>query len=188
VYVRLRVACVARSVRRVCEAVSPIRYACPGLREKLCGYGVRVTSSGIPRRGLRTSRAHVLAWGTPRNARLAWDAQSDVVAARMVRIRQEGNPCRMLPSKRKGRETRTAAITSRERSAGCELPRWCTLKGKKKKRKASLATSGEQDPWAGGRRPPCSGHRRHELVGRVSDSSTGFMGTWVVPHGARGMD
>ena len=42
---------------------------------------------------------HVLAWGTPRNSGLAWDAQGDVMAARMVGIRQEGNPCRMVPSK-----------------------------------------------------------------------------------------
>ena len=49
---------------------------------------------------LRTGRAHMLAWGTPRNARLAWDAQGDVVAARMVGLRQEGNPCRMVPSEK----------------------------------------------------------------------------------------
>ena len=41
---------------------------------------------------LRTGRAHVLAWGTPRSARFAFgmDAQSDVMAARVVGIRQEG--------------------------------------------------------------------------------------------------
>ena len=32
----------------------------------------------------------MLAWGTPRNARFAFDAQSDVMAARVVGIRQEG--------------------------------------------------------------------------------------------------
>ena len=63
------------SVRRACEAASPMRYACPGLREKSRGFRVRVTSSGIPRHGLRASRAHVLTWGTPRNVRLACDAQ-----------------------------------------------------------------------------------------------------------------
>jgi len=36
-----------------------------------------------------TSRAQVFAWGTPRNARFALDAQGDVMAARMVGIRQE---------------------------------------------------------------------------------------------------
>ena len=156
--VKLRVACTVRSVRRAREAVSPMRYACPGLREKSRGFVVRVMSSGIPRCGLRASRAHVLAWGTPRNARLAWDAQGDVMAARMVGIEQKGNHCRMLPSKMKGRETRTAAMMSREKSAGCELPRLCA-KRKIKKSKASLATSGKQDSWAGGRRPPCFGHR-----------------------------
>ena len=42
------------------------------------------------RRRSRTDRAHVFAWGTPRNARFAFDAQSDVMAARVVGIRQEG--------------------------------------------------------------------------------------------------
>ena len=35
-------------------------------------------------------KAHVLMWGTPRTARLALDAQGDVMAARVVGIRQEG--------------------------------------------------------------------------------------------------
>ena len=71
-----------------------------------------------------TSRAHVLAWGTPRNARLACDAQGDVMAARVVGIRQEGES---LPdgAVQEGRGARTAAMTSRKRCAGCELPRWC---------------------------------------------------------------
>ena len=48
-----------------------------------------------------TSRAHVFVWGTPRSARFAFNAQSDVMAARVVGIRQEGlNLCRMVPSKR----------------------------------------------------------------------------------------
>ena len=37
-----------------------------------------------------TSRAHVFAWGTPRSARFALNAQGDVMAARVVGIRQEG--------------------------------------------------------------------------------------------------
>ena len=59
--VKLHVACAVRSVRRAHEA----------------GFG--------------RARAHVLMWGTPRNAGLALDAQCDVVAARMVGLRQEGN-------------------------------------------------------------------------------------------------
>ena len=61
---------------------------------------------------LRTGRAHVLVWGTPRNARFAFDAQSDVMAARAVGIRQEGES---LPdgAVREGRGTRAAAMTSR---------------------------------------------------------------------------
>ena len=70
-----------------------------GLRRAFCSQSARSR--------LRTGRAHVLAWGTPRNTRLACYAQGDVMAARMVGIRQEGNPCRMVPSK-KGRGARSA--------------------------------------------------------------------------------
>jgi len=64
-----------------------------GLRSVFCSQSVRRRS--------RMGRAHVFAWGTPRNARFAFNAQSDVMAARAVGIRQEGlNPCRMVPSKR----------------------------------------------------------------------------------------
>jgi len=43
------------------------------------------------------------------------DAQGDVMAARVVGIRQEGvNPCRVVPSMRD--EVRAAAMTSRARS------------------------------------------------------------------------
>ena len=65
-----------------------------GLRSVFCSQSAR--------RRLRTGRAHVLACGTPRSARFAFgDAQGDVMAARVVGIRQEGvNPCRMVPSMR----------------------------------------------------------------------------------------
>ena len=117
-YVKLHVACAVRSVRREREAASPMRYAGPGLRERSRGFGVRVTSSGIPQRGLRTDRAHVLAWATPRNARLAWDAQGDVVAARMVGIRQEGlNPCWMVPSMRDEVHVQLHDVTGKVQSA-----------------------------------------------------------------------
>ena len=102
---------------RVCEALC-------GLRSVFCSQSARCR--------LRTGRAHVLAWGTPRNAGLALDAQCDVMAASVVGIRQEGNPCRMVPSERdEVREARTAAMTSCKRCAGCELPRWwCAMKKK----------------------------------------------------------
>ncbi len=96
------------------------------------------------------------------------NAQEDVMAARVVGIRQEGlKPCRMVPSKREEvREARTAAMTSREKSAGCELPRWwCVLK-RKEKRKASLATSGEQDSRARGWKTPLLGHRKALASGK----------------------
>ena len=69
-----------------------------GLRGVFCSQSAR--------RRLRTGRAHVLAWLTPWTARFAFgDAQGDVMAARVVGIRQEGvNPCRMVPSM-KGRGT-----------------------------------------------------------------------------------
>jgi len=164
VYVKLRVACVTHSVRRACEAVSPMRYACPGLHEKSRGFGVRVTSSGIPRHGLRTGRAHVLAWGTPRNARLAWDAQGDVVAARMVGIRQEGDPCQMVPSE-KGRGARSAnschdVTGKRAQVATCHAgAQW----GKKKKRREKQASPLRvyRIPWAGVEDPLALGTGRH---------------------------
>ena len=70
---------------RVCETLH-------GLRRVFC------SQSALHR--LRTGRAHVLAWGTPLSARFAFNAQSDIMAARVVGIRQEGlKPCRMVPSK-----------------------------------------------------------------------------------------
>ena len=60
---------------RVCETLR-------GLRRVFC------SQSALRR--LWTGRAHVLAWGTPRNARFAFNAQSDVMAARVVGIRQKG--------------------------------------------------------------------------------------------------
>ena len=143
------------------------RMGSPGRRvcETLRGLS-RVFCSQSALRRLRTGRAHVLAWGTPRNVTLACYAQGDVMAARMVGIRQEGNPCRMVPSK-KGRGARSANschdVTEKDRGcelprwcAGCELPRWwCAIKGKKKKKQASLRVNriprqGVEDPlvWA----------------------------------------
>ena len=37
-----------------------------------------------------TSRAHVFVWGNPQNGGFALNAQGDVMAARVVGIRQEG--------------------------------------------------------------------------------------------------
>ena len=94
------------------------RMGSPGGRvcEALCGLCSAFCLQGTQRR-LRTGRAHVLAWGTPRNAGLAWDAQGDVMAARMIGIRQEG--IKSLPdgAVQEGREAQTAAMTSRKKSA-----------------------------------------------------------------------
>ena len=72
-----------------------------------------------------------------------FNAQGDVMAARVVGIRQEGlNPCRMVPSMRD--EVHGSCMTSRarsnvrgcelpRRSAMCELPRWNCAKFKNKK-------------------------------------------------------
>ena len=83
---------------RVCETLR-------GLRRMFCSQSVL--------RRLRTGRAHVLAWGTHRSARFALNAQSDVMAARVVGIRQEW--IKSLPdgAVQEGREARTAAMTSR---------------------------------------------------------------------------
>ena len=80
---------------------SPSGRVCETLRGLL---SVFCSQSALRR--LRTGRAHVLAWGTPQNARFALDAQSGVMAARVVGIRQEGiESLPMVPSKRdEGRE------------------------------------------------------------------------------------
>ena len=66
-----------------------------------------------------TSRAHVLACGTPRSARFVFgDAQGDVMAARVVGIRQEGvNPCRMVPSMRDEVHVQLHDVTGKVQSA-----------------------------------------------------------------------
>ena len=95
------------------------RMGSPGGRvcKALCGLCSAFCSQSARRR-LRTGRAHVLVWGTPRNARLACYVQGDVMAARMVGIRQEGNPCRMVPSE-KGRGAQSTNschdVTEKER-------------------------------------------------------------------------
>ena len=69
------------------------------------GWDMNSERMGSPRERVceaATSRAHMFVWGTPQSARFAFgDAQGDVMAARVVGIRQEGvNPCRMVPSMR----------------------------------------------------------------------------------------
>ena len=100
--VKLYVACVVCSVRRVHGA----------------GYG---------------RAEHMCSRGEPLGLRGLFffcDAQGDVMAARVVGIRQEGvNPCRMVPSMRD--EVHGSCMTSRARSEvrDCELPRWnCAIK------------------------------------------------------------
>ena len=81
------------------------------LRERVCETlrGLRsVFCSQSARRRLRTGRAHVLAWGTPRSARFALNAQGDVMAARVVGIRQEGESL-SDGAVQEGRGTRAAA-------------------------------------------------------------------------------
>ena len=74
-----------------------------------------------------TSRAHVFAWGTPRNARFALNAQGDVMAARVVGIRQEG--IKSLPDgavqEGQGAQSANSRHDVTEKVRGCELPRWC---------------------------------------------------------------
>ena len=78
---------------RVCETLR-------GLRGVFCSQSAR--------RRLRTDRAHVLAWRTPRIARFVFFFNARVTSWLHVwfGIRQEGvKPCRMVPSM-KGRGTR----------------------------------------------------------------------------------
>ena len=97
------------------------RMGSPGGRgcEALCGLRSVVCSQSA-RRKSRTGRAHVFAWGTPRSVKFAVDVQGDVMAARVVGIRQEGES---LPdgAVQEGRGTRAAAMTSRARCKVREL-------------------------------------------------------------------
>jgi len=106
-------------------------------------------------------------WGTPRNAGLALNEQSDVMAARVVGIRQEGIKSLLDVTVQEGRGAQSANSCHdvTEKECGCELPRWCAgcelpcwwcVLKKKSFKKASLA-SGEQDSQARGGRPPCLG-------------------------------
>ena len=106
---------------RVCETLR-------GLRSVFCSQSAR---AGYGR------AEHMCSCGEPlETGGLLWDAQGDVMAARVVGIRQEG--IKSLPdgAVQEGRGTRAAAMTSRARSkvhdcelprccASCELPRWC---------------------------------------------------------------
>ena len=100
------------------------------LRGVLCSQGARCR--------LRTGRAHVLAWRTPRIARFVFFFYARVTSwlpARVVGIRQEGvNPCRMVPSMRDevhvqrhdvtGKVQHARLIVAVQRFARCELPCW----------------------------------------------------------------
>ena len=90
---------------RLCEALR-------GLRSVFCSQGTR--------RRLRKGRAHVLAWGTLRSTRFAFNAQSDVLAARLVGIRQEGES---LPdgAVHEGTRYTCSCMTSRARCKVREL-------------------------------------------------------------------
>ena len=98
----------------------------------------------------------MLVWGTPRNAKLAWDAQGDVVAARMVGIRQEGNESLLDGTVRKGTRCANSCHDVTGKVRRLRVAALVVRNEKKKERKASLATSGKQDSQARGGRPPCS--------------------------------
>ena len=131
--------------------------------ETLCGLrGVFCSQSA--RRRSWTSRAQVLAWGAPRKVRVALNAQSDVMAALVVGIRQEGES---LPdgAVQEGRGTRYASschdVTGKVqsvRAASCHAGAVQKFKKNKKngeQKQASL--SGEQDSLGRGERPPVLG-------------------------------
>ena len=107
---------------------------------------------------------HMCSRGEPLKMRgLLWKAQGDVMAARMVGIRQEGES---LPdgTVQEGRGVRSASschdVTQKVRScelprwcAGCELPRWCCAMKKKKKRAKQASLRVNRIPEAGVKDP-----------------------------------
>ena len=132
---------------RVCETLR-------GLRSVFCSQSAR--------RRLRTGRAHVFAWGTPLSARFAFgNAQGEVMAARVVGIRQEGES---LPdgAVQEGRGTRYVSschdVTGKVQGARAASCRAGAAQNKMKiswVKQASL--SGEQDSRGRGERPPVWG-------------------------------
>ena len=112
------------------------------LREHVCETlrdlrGVFCSQSA--RRRLRTDRAHVLAWRTPRIARFFFfNARVTSWLHVWCGIRQEGvNPCRMVPAMRDevhvqlhdvtGKVQHARLIGAVQRCARCELPRWTRI-------------------------------------------------------------
>ena len=92
------------------------------------------------RRRLRTSRAHVFAWRTPRIARFVFFlCAGDVMAACTCGWSPAGgsNPCRMVPSMWDevhvqlhdvtGKVQHARLIVAMQRCAMCELPRWTRI-------------------------------------------------------------
>ena len=133
-----------------------------GLRGVFCSQSAR--------RRLRTGRAHVLVWRTPRIARFVFGyAQVTSWLHVWFGIRQEGvNPCRMVQSMRD--EVHGSCMTSRaksnvrgcelpRRSAMCELPRWDAHLIKIKKKRINLENKSKprfrvnRIPWAGVKDP-----------------------------------
>ena len=89
-----------------------------GLRGVFCSQSAR--------RRLRTGRAHVFAWRTPRIARFFffYNAQGDIMAARVVRDPAGGSVTLPDGAVHKGRGTRQLHdVTGKVHVHGCELPR-----------------------------------------------------------------
>jgi len=89
-----------------------------GLRSVFCSQGAR--------RRLREGRAHVLVWGTPQNVGPALNEHSDVMAALVVGIRQEGIKSLLDVTVQEGRGSQSANSCHdvMEKVRDCELPRW----------------------------------------------------------------
>ena len=115
---------------------------------------------------LRTGKAHVLVWGTPRNARLAWDVQGDVMAARMVGIQQKGNPCRMVPSEKgRGAQSTNSCHDVTEKVRRLRIAALVRIKRKKKK-KSKPHHFGQTGFPGRGWKTPLLGHRKALASGK----------------------
>ena len=111
-----------------------------------------------------------------------WDAQGDVMAARVVRDPAGG--VESLPGWCRPQGTRytCSCMTSRTRCkvrshqlprwcASCELPRWCCAFEKKKiENKSKPRFWVNRIPWAGVKDPLSWAQDNHQLGGWVSDS------------------
>ena len=143
---------------RVCETLR-------GLRSVFCLQSAR--------RRLRTGRAHVLAWGTPRSARFAFGMCRVTSWLHMwLESGRKVKPCQMVPSKKDEVREQLHDVTGKVQGALAASCHAGAAQNKIKKKSWVKQDSllGEQDSRGRGERPPVLGTGNTLLGGWVSGS------------------